>query len=623
MKYKSIIAAALIGTSFVTTGCKDDFAEVNTKPSVVNTPDIRYLFTKTLAEVEPSKYQQWFYNNTKYYLPWTQATVLSGGNGPSLNQMGEYEGQHAQVINIKVRVEEIKFALKEYYTPDQAATYENIRVLCNPLLVYMGLFGTDVYGSMPYSEAGMALHSNPVLLTPKYETQAELFDTWLAQLNETIDVLGQDLPNQVALKGQDFVYGGDWAKWRKFANSLKLKIAVRLLHADKAKALKIAEEVVNSPAGIMAATADDFLFNKAANDYHFGDNVSMGVAAQNLTEFLVTNRDPRLRSLFKKNDFNARVVQAFLDNNKALPPYIAQYVKTKTVEGKPVFDGWSGPGEPWVRYFGAPVNVHAREDVTTNQAYFDTNQFKLKVKDAEKTYQPLAVLNQEMIRGQIDFTYPDAPNAEVNQDTQDVPWTGLFFSAAETNYYLAELGLLGANLPQTPEYYFEQGVRLSVAAYDNLAKVNKIPYYDNMLLDGYEKTIALQPGEIDALLQQSAYQLTGSTAEKLEKVYIQQYIHFLYSPDDLFACVRRSGIPQRGSAVLAWDDFTANGDAGFPIPRRFQISVPLESDLMYSIKKQAYEQQGFSLSTFEPSLLNTERVWYDKGAPDFGEGPNF
>ena len=100
MKLKSFITAALVGTTLLTS-CADQFADTNKKPSVVYDPDIRFLFTKALSEFEASKYQQWFYNNNKYYLPWTQATVTKGGNLKSLNLMGEFDNQSAQVIKVK------------------------------------------------------------------------------------------------------------------------------------------------------------------------------------------------------------------------------------------------------------------------------------------------------------------------------------------------------------------------------------------------------------------------------------------------------------------------------------------------------------------------------------------
>ncbi len=73
---------------------------------------------------------------------------------------------------------------------------------------------------------------------------------------------------------------------------------------------------------------------------------------------------------------------------------------------------------------------------------------------------------------------------------------------------------------------------------------------------------------------------------------------------------------------MAWENFT-DDDANFQIPRRWTINTPLQSDLMYTIKKTAYEAQGFTTGTQDPATLNRERIWYDKGAPNFGEGPNF
>ena len=188
---------------------------------------------------------------------------------------------------------------------------------------------------------------------------------------------------------------------------------------------------------------------------------------------------------------------------------------------------------------------------------------------------------------------------------------------------MAELKLLGANLPQSAAEYFKQGIELSVLEYDKLAELNKIPYYSDVY-DKKEATLALMDNEINNLLESADYQLSGSTKEQLEKVYIQQYIHFLLFPQDQYVQVRRSGVPMRGSKILAWQDFsTTAGDPNFAIPRRWTINSPLQSDLMYQIKVDAFKAQGYTTGTQDPKILNFERVWYDKGAPNFGEGPNF
>ena len=102
------------------------------------------------------------------------------------------------------------------------ATYEYIQYLCNPLLVYLSIQDADLYGSRQYTEAEQARYTNPPLLLPKYDTQEELLEVWLKELDQTINYLSSNEIKDV-LNNQDFIYKGDLKKWGKLANSLKLK----------------------------------------------------------------------------------------------------------------------------------------------------------------------------------------------------------------------------------------------------------------------------------------------------------------------------------------------------------------------------------------------------------------
>lgn len=119
----------------------------------------------------------------------------------------------------------------------------------------------------------------------------------------------------------------------------------------------------------------------------------------------------------------------------------------------------------------------------------------------------------------------------------------------------------------------------------------------------------------------------GTKEQKLEKIYLQQLINFSEQCDDQFVTARRSGYPKIGSTLLPFVKF--ENIALSAIPRRFVISEPLKTDLMYSIKTAAYEQQGFThLGTNSQGSefnagnapLNTERLWQDKNAPQWGSG---
>jgi len=625
MRFKSIIAAALIGTTlFTSTGCKDDFSDTNTDPSVINKGDIRFLFTNGLLNFEPQGYLTWYYN-AAYTTKWVQSYAATGSNGDMFNVMGATGGQGGMTVEVLKSAREVSYLL-DNMDPAEAAKYQYIKHMFSPILVYLGMFDTDMYGDMPYTEAVMARYTNPMLLTPKFDTMEELYTIWYDQLVEAVNVLSNPVTvngtqiTQTALGAQDFVYGGNAAKWAKFANSLKLKLAVRLLHQNKAKALAIAKEAAANPAGLMTSLNDDFVYNKGSQEYHFGDDVNPGAPSKQLVDLMVNSRDPRVRFFYQKNDFNSKVVQAFFDTNKELPSYIAANVDYEVVNGKKVFKAWKGAGEPWVRYYGIPVEVMASQKGEYKD-YFDSNLWKISMGGKEKTYTPYAYFNREMVQGMKDYTFPDAPNVSVTQDIVDQPWYGMFYSSAEVNLYLAELKLIGADLPGTAADYFRNGVELSVRAYDKLANLNKIPYYHSVY-DANEKSIKLVDGEVETLLANPAYQLTGNKAADLEKVYIQQYIHFVMIPNDQFVSVRRSGVPMVNSTILPWVRFSPTVD--YVIPRRFEISAVEKSDLMYDIKMAAYARQGFSVGTNnDPVKLNTERVWQDKGAPNFGAGPNF
>lgn len=625
MRFKSIIAAALIGTTlFTSTGCKDDFSDTNTDPSVINKGDIRFLFTNGLLNFEPQGYLTWYYN-AAYTTKWIQSYASTGSNGDMFNVMGATGGQGGMTVEVLKSAREVSYLL-DNMDPAEAAKYQYIKHMFSPILVYLGMFDTDMYGDMPYTEAVMARYTNPMLLTPKFDTMDELYTIWYDQLVEAVNVLSNPVTvngtqiTQTALGAQDFVYGGNAAKWAKFANSLKLKLAVRLLHQNKAKALAIAKEAAANPAGLMTTLNDDFVYNKGSQEYHFGDDVNPGAPSKQLVDLMISSRDPRVRFFYQKNDFNSKVVQAFFDTNKELPAYIAANVESEVVNGKKVFKAWKGAGEPWVRYYGIPVEVMASQKGEYKD-YFDSNLWKISIGGKEKTYTPYAYFNREMVQGMKDYTFPDAPNVSVTQDIVDQPWYGMFYSSAEVNLYLAELKLIGADLPGTAADYFKNGVELSVRAYDKLANLNKIPYYHSVY-DANEKSIKLVDGEVETLLANPAYQLTGNKAADLEKVYIQQYIHFVMIPNDQFVSARRSGVPMVNSTILPYVRFSPTVD--YVIPRRFEISAVEKSDLMYDIKMAAYARQGFSVGTNnDPVKLNTERVWQDKGAPNFGAGPNF
>lgn len=615
---KDIANKCLMLLTLLVTGCdKDHFADVNSDPAALPTPELRYAITKSVEQMYNDDYTLWFYNNFDYTFPWSQLTGTGLGNGEEFVEMGPAGGHNiyvplfSNVRDIRARIDALEEGEKERMQAMRAMTF--------PILIQPAITVTDNRGSIVYNEAALAAYTDPPLLTPTYDNQEILFNTWLEELDQAITDL--TAPNQFLMEEQDVIYGGNYEKWAKFCNLLKLKIAVRLLNKDRAKALKIAEEVANSSVGYMDALEDDFVYKRGIYYYGTGNGTQPGTAGKNIVDFMVANKDPRVRFLFTKNEFNAEVVQAFIDAGKELPPYIEQYVNT---DANGDFSDWKAPGEPWVRYFGAPLAPDAQFE-SVNDPYFKQNERnRITIDGIEKTYTSTSGYSERIARTGFNHIYPTKPGGRVIEQKDNYPGLNVILgSSAETNLYLAEFKLLGASLPKSAQEYFNKGVELSVRRLDALSAHNGMPYHseDPVYInetEALEASTQLKSGEIEELLQQPAYDLS---IDGLEKVYIQQYINFAGTPGDLWTLVRRSGIPKTGSVHLPRESFLASG-AELPVPRRFVFNTPTEDSQNFENETKAAQEQGFSTGTNNPSTLNSERIWFDKENPDYGAGPN-
>ena len=630
--FKSLALGLCTACLALTVGCSEsDYADINTDPSKVTKGDPIFLFTQAQVEYRPFDYLLWFYDGA-YTSKFVQAYTPAASFNDLFNKMAELGGVGSQSIKVKLYENEINSVLSSM-PADKAAQYTHLSAMANALSVYMALFDTDLFGSRPYSEAARARLDGT--LTPKYDSQPQLFDQWLKELDADLEKL-KVTTTQITVGNSDLAYNGDAAKWVKFINGIKLKIAVRLLHQDKARAIKIAEEVGAADANVMKDITDDYVYNKGTggdggnNTYGTDNSVNLGVSSKNVIDFMRRNKDPRMLVMFTKNDFNSEVIQAFFDaqargdNNCAIPKYVLDQVNyTTDAKGHKHFVSWKGDGEPWVRYHGLPIGIKLSDDAqyTGDNNYFVATRWKVTDGDKSKTYSPLSYFNEELVRGRVDYTFPTAPKGKVVQDVEDNPLYEMTLSAAEMNLYLAEFKLLGANLPRAAADYFKTGVEASAQAYNRMATLNKIPYYDKAHCnDPKDEPVTYDSTAIKTMMTSADYQLTGNRDADLEKVYIQLYLHFFYQPLEQFVTARRSGVPKVGSTLIPWVALKPSKD----IPRRFYIAQPEPSDKMRAIIEAAMREQGFSFTDGQnPDVLNAERVWYDKGAPNFGEGPNY
>ena len=616
-----LAALCVLGLS----SCREQFAEMNQSPSAVTNPDPSYMATRCQLLFEFNDYTYWFYNQALYNR-WAQMGT-SGAYSEGTYAVGtavNWQGNYVTMLTYRNDINNYINAYEAYENGAYAA-------MCGTLAAFQAIYASDIQGDIQYTEACQYKYGGT--LTPGYDKVEDLYNILIDELDGYIATF-QD-PTQVVVSKQDIIFNGNMEKWARFANTVKLKIAVRLYNNNPDKAKQIAQAVVSSNAGYIDSLEDALIFHKADAStggdlaYQTGNSLSgwMGGASGNVINYMVKSLDPRVRFFYTKNSFNSTIVQCFIDNDMYdnLPGYIKD-VLVLDEDGN--FKAWGGPGEPWVRYFGHPIVFQGSDEYEDliGEYYEYADRYKVSIGDANKTYGIYSAFQEEMVRGRCGFGLPTIPGGPVIQDNEQVPWWGMYLGAGETNLYLAELAQLGASLPKSAEAYYNRGVELSVTEWDYIAGKNKIPYYGTTYnYDPNEVSIELKDGEIAAMLATDGVKFTGSDSEKLEKIYLQELMNFSMMPNDMFVTARRSGYPKIGSTLLPFVKFKEIELTA--IPRRFEFSTPLITDVMHDIRLANLQEQGFTPGTAQSGMgfstttvLNTERLWQDKNAPQWGAG---
>lgn len=126
----------------------------------------------------------------------------------------------------------------------------------------------DLWGDAPFSEATSGHTGN---FTPKYDTQQEIYDALFVDLRRASEMISTAQPGMGAV---DLIYQGDMDHWRRFANSLRLRLAMRLSNADPAKARTEFEAAMNAPGGIFETNAHEakLVYLAAGNRNPFFEN---------------------------------------------------------------------------------------------------------------------------------------------------------------------------------------------------------------------------------------------------------------------------------------------------------------------------------------------------------------
>jgi len=155
---------------------------------------------------------------------------------------------------------------------------------------------TDFYGPVPYHEAGKGTTSIP------YDSQRDIYYDFFTLLDEAVATLSVADPSRTPFGVNDMIYQGNIAQWRRFANSLRLRLAMRISAVEPEKARQEAEKAV--AAGVMESNAHSAFMATNANVVH-GLNVISDwgegfVMSATMESYLKGYSDPRMAEYFSR-----------------------------------------------------------------------------------------------------------------------------------------------------------------------------------------------------------------------------------------------------------------------------------------------------------------------------------
>ncbi|NME67006.1 SusD/RagB family nutrient-binding outer membrane lipoprotein [Flammeovirga aprica] len=298
MKFTKSIKNILVAGALLISGasCTSDFEEINTNPNIPsNQPSAAQYFTFAQLATSGVGHETprlnslstgvWSMHFTTSFGTDNQTWVT--GTGPMWVE--EYfNNSYIKVLG--------NLLAAQMQLESESAGYAMMEVW----RVYHAHRMADLYGHIPYSEAGKALTDG--ILKPKYDAQSEVYSDMINVLSAAIAKLSG---GGNTFGAQDLIYGGDHAMWAKFANSLKLRLANRVGNTSAI------QEALNAPLitslddqALIPYSGQGDVWNMGSNGDVFSFSWLLSHPSQGILNVMTgrdmdeTNDDPRLSVFF-------------------------------------------------------------------------------------------------------------------------------------------------------------------------------------------------------------------------------------------------------------------------------------------------------------------------------------
>ncbi|MBQ8760080.1 MAG: SusD/RagB family nutrient-binding outer membrane lipoprotein [Bacteroidales bacterium] len=251
LNIRNIFLTTAVACSLFFGSCTKGFEEMNKNPMSPTGTDIGPLFNGVVSSLCWTWDEQFYLNNEIFY-PETELGALTteGWGNTSIGVDAVWNNYYLALANIH----DIDKRLDEMCTTSGDNEIDDkVRAQLTVIEAYKTFKVTDMFGDIPYSEAGYIWYDTENNRKPKYDSQESIYKTLLTELVWAREILNSgatttSLGNQYySLGAYDVLYQNNYSKWGKIANSLILRHGMRMHHKDPAFADTLLQTAFNKP----------------------------------------------------------------------------------------------------------------------------------------------------------------------------------------------------------------------------------------------------------------------------------------------------------------------------------------------------------------------------------------
>lgn len=554
-KYQLYIATAMAVFTVIFTSCSNDYMQdMNTDPSKASTIDPNAQLTTGELQTYGDLGMVEIYRN--YLYAFDQQLM---GCWNTTNYGGRHTVDNSEMSRIWTSFypSAIKNITDAEYRTENDAHKVNINSALRIYRVYLMSIITDIYGDVPYSEAGKGFISG--ISNPKYDTQESIYNNFFVELDSAASKLDA---TKDKING-DVIYNGDVSKWKKLANSLRLRFAMRISKVNPEKAQKEFESALQADGGIISTSSDDALIKYMAISFSFGQEAYSDYRGNAMSQLLFGN-DPAnnpsylCSTLFNKlyNTGDPRtfmIARCYYDGlmSSTSPDNrvdLTDEMISKNIAFKPRDPG-AFSWDPWPSGYDSDI-----------------------LKELSKTNPSVSSSVAREVEPKLANNFLKGNNP------------GVVITSAEVKFLLAEAKLNGWNIGSaTVDDLYKQGVRSAMDFLTNnygCAQVSDDAFNTYMTNNGIGHT----------------------DDQKRESINTQAWILHLTNPAECWSNVRRSGYPKLKSP----------NDYGFGQYLTGGVDIPVR--LCYPVLESSYNKSGYddALSRMGGTDDWHTHVWWNK-----------